>query len=562
MLHRARKWSGAWDSHPPGRLHRPECCWLHHHLGKNESPGRSRTGIVFFTKERALPSLAQMSEEPLSPFQRWASRVQQQISGENPFGGDCLPTRVALFESGRPSLPFPHPWNYKEPIRIIETFYWGAEKETGPGRNNRYLYVAGMPPALVTRDPGIIKAMLAATGDKPGQFDRDTGPTAGIGRATGKDSLLYANGATWRRQKTLSVDPFSKSNLFQPEKFHGFEQTFRKTVTERLGALRARLQATGQKVFRTELESEIKVVMLEMLVNNFFGGSVSCQELRERHVPALELLIDHMVNDTIAPFAQEFFGRFTGRYAVLMQKKADFEELVNIALSGRAEGLGLWKQFKSDASDEALRSNIRVFLAGAMEATTSFASWALSHLSRAPEVQDRIFEEVKGMNAYDPDNLMSAVTLNRVLEETVRLTPALYFLPRRATVDTWVVTTDHRKMFVPQGTHVILDVWHANRCDEFWGEAMTGYPAATFSPDRWEFLAKKGISAKDMLHFGFGHGPRFCPGRFLGLLEVGLVVGAVVKMFKFTGVGEGTQAKAGVSTKPADGVLVDLEIRT
>jgi hypothetical protein len=25
-------WSGAWDSHPPRRLHRPECCWLHYHL--------------------------------------------------------------------------------------------------------------------------------------------------------------------------------------------------------------------------------------------------------------------------------------------------------------------------------------------------------------------------------------------------------------------------------------------------------------------------------------------------------------------------------------------------
>ena len=24
--------SGAWDLHPPGRLHRPECCWLHYHL--------------------------------------------------------------------------------------------------------------------------------------------------------------------------------------------------------------------------------------------------------------------------------------------------------------------------------------------------------------------------------------------------------------------------------------------------------------------------------------------------------------------------------------------------
>ena len=117
-------------------------------------------------------------------------------------------------------------------------------------------------------------------------------------------------------------------------------------------------------------------------------------------------------------------------------------------------------------------------------------------------------------------------------------------------------------MFIPKGTHLRLDVWHANRCEEFWGKAVTGYSAETFAPDRWGILAKKGITAKDMLHFGFGHGPRFCPGRFLGLLEVGLVVGAVVKIFKFTAVGERTQAKAGVSTKPADGVLVDLELRT
>jgi len=221
----------------------------------------------------------------------------------------------------------------------------------------------------------------------------------------------------------------------------------------------------------------------------------------------------------------------------------------------------LWSQFKSDSTDEALRSNIRVFLAGAMEATTSFASWAISHLSHAPEIQDQIYEEVKDMSVYDPDNLKSAATLNRVLEETLRLTPALYFLPRRATVDTWIETADHRKMFIPNGTHLRLDVWHANRCEEFWGEAVTGYPATAFAPERWEFLAKKGITSRDMLHYGFGHGPRFWPGRFLGLLEVGFVVGAVVKMFKFAAVDKETGAKASVSTKPADGVLVNLELR-
>jgi cytochrome P450 len=502
-----------------------------------------------------------MNGEFLSTFQTWAVRLLQQLRGVNPFDGDCLPTRVPLFRFGRPTFPFPHLWNYKEPIKIFETFYWNAEKEAGSGKHNRYLYVAGLPPVLLTREPAVIKAVLAATGDKPGQFDRDTSPMEGIARATGEDSLLYSNGLTWRRQKRLSTEPFSRSNLFQPEKFHGFEQTFRKTVAERLETLRSHQLASGEKTSRIQLEPEIKVVMLEMLINNFFGGHVSEGELRNRFVPAIEMLIGHMISDTVAPVSLALYRMVTGRNAVLKQKMADFEALTDIALSGRAEGAGLWKQFKSDATDAALRSNIRVFLAGAMEATTSFASWAISHLARAPDIQNQIYEEVKEMSVYDPDNLASAVTLGRVLEETLRLTPALYFLPRRATVDTWIETADHRKMFIPKGTQLRLDVWHANRCEEFWGKAVTGYPAEAFAPDRWEVLARKGITAKEMLHFGFGHGPRFCPGRFLGLLEVGLVVGAVVKIFKFNAVGKETQVRAGVSTKPADGVLVDLEIR-
>ncbi|HKP36515.1 MAG TPA: cytochrome P450 [Pyrinomonadaceae bacterium] len=495
-------------------------------------------------------------------FQTWSTRLWQQVKGVNPFDGDCRPTQVSLFGLGRPTLPFPHLWNYRNPIKIFETFYWDTEKETGSGKHNRYIYVAGLPPVLMTREPAVIKAVLGATGDKPGQFDRDQTPMAGIARATGNDSLLYSNGPTWRRQKRLSAEPFSRANLFQPEKFHGFEQTFRKTVAERLEALRCLQQANGEKVSRIHLEPEIKVVMLEMLVNNFFGGSVSEKELRHRFVPALETLIDHMISDTVAPITLGIWRALTGRNRILKQKMADYEALTDIALSGRAKGLGLWKQFQSDATDDALRSNIRVFLAGAMEATTSFASWAISHLSRAPDIQEQIYTEVKDMNVYDPDNLACAVTLNRALEETLRLTPALYFLPRRATVDTWIETTDHRKMFIPKGTQLRLDVWHANRCEEFWGIAVSGYPAAAFAPARWEFLAKKGVTAKDILHFGFGHGPRFCPGRYLGLLEVGLVVGAVVKVFKFTAVGKEAQAKAGVSTKPADGVLVDLELRT
>jgi len=493
--------------------------------------------------------------------QTWTGRILQQIKGVNPFGGDCVPSRVSLFGPGRPAMPVPLPWNYKEPIQIFEAFYSEADRETGWGKHNRYLYAAGLPPVLVTRDPGIIKAIQADTGDKPGQFDRDTSPTAGIARATGEDSLLYANGSIWRRQKSMVAKPFSRSNLFQPQKFHGFEETFRKTAMKRLEALRAAQKSSGEGSTRVELDLEIKVVMLEMLVNNFFGGTASYDELRDRFIPAVVYMIDHMVRDTVAPRAQSIARKLSGGEKILQQHRADFEKLTDIALSGRSEGLGLWNEFHSEAPDEALRSNIRVFLAGAMEATTSFASWAISHLSHNPEWQARVYDEVKDMDVYDPDDFTKAPNLNRVLEETLRLTPALYFFPRRATVDTWVETSDQRKMMIPKGTHIRLDVWHSNRCEEFWGEDVTGYPADVFAPGRWDIIEERGLSAKDMLHFGFGHGPRFCPGRSLGLLEVGLVVGALIKIFKFKAVNDETGASAGVSTKPADGVLVDLELR-
>ncbi|HVU27768.1 MAG TPA: cytochrome P450 [Verrucomicrobiae bacterium] len=273
----------------------------------------------------------------------WSNRLWQQVKGENPFRGDCLPTRVSLFGFGHPTLPFPHLWNYKSPIKIFETFFWDAEKEVGSGKHNRYIYVAGLPPVLMTREPAVIRAVLGATGDKPGQFDRDQSPMAGIARATGKDSLLYSNGSIWRRQKRLSAEPFSRTNLFQPEKFHGFEQTFRRTVAERLEVLRSFQEASGKKVSRIRLEPEIKVVMLEMLVNNFFGGNVSEDELSSRFVPALEMLIDHMISDTVAPTTLAIYRVLTGRNAILRQKMADYEALTDIALSGRAKGLGLWK---------------------------------------------------------------------------------------------------------------------------------------------------------------------------------------------------------------------------
>jgi cytochrome P450 len=494
------------------------------------------------------------------------SRLSSQLLGRSPFAGTLVPARVPIFApaSGRPSLPFPHPWNFTRPLDILETFFWNADATEGPGRHNRYLEVPGFAPVLVTRDPRVIRAISQDTGEKPGQFDRDTLPSTGIARATGEDTLLFANGQAWKDQKKLAMPPFARTTLFQPERFGEFEATFRATVNQRLALVQARVAEHGEPL-RVALEPEIKAIMLEMLLNSFFGAGVSYQEISERFVPALDCVIDHIVRDTVLSRVGVPLSRIPGWMSRGVREArtaaAAFEELTDRAMAGRQPGLGLWSQFKSEAPDAALRGNVRVFLAGALEATTSYASWALTHLARQPALQERVYEEIKDIESYTPEALASAKLLGRVLDETLRLTPSLYFHPRRATADTTVTTSAGGTLVIPRGTHILLDVWHANRHEDHWGISTTGFPAAEFAPARWEAIEAQGRNASDLLHFGFGHGPRFCPGKNLGQLEVALVVGGCIRLFRFAAARPEVSARAGVSTKPADGVTVDLYLR-
>ena len=496
---------------------------------------------------------------------QWLKRLPKQLLCMNPFGGDSRPARIPIFfQWGRPTLPFPTPWNFHRPIDILGSYFTGADKASGTQRHNRYLDVPGFPPVFVSRDPQVIRAILTATGDKEGQFDRDTLPSRGIARATGEDTLLFGNGSLWRNQRKASAAPFGKTALFQVDVFCDFEETFRRTARERLKVLRQTLAQSDANEIEIAIEPEIKALMLEMLCECFFGTAIEYDQLRSVYVPALERAIDHIVRDTVVNplgLPGKWLARINGRYAQAIKDIETFDELTDRVLAARKTGCGLWKKLKSDAPDDALRSNIKVFLAGALEATTSFATWAISHLARNKQWQEKIFAEVESVADFSPEQLDNSKNLQAVLEETLRLTPSLYFLPRRATVQTEVKTSDDRTMVIPPGTHILLDVWHANRNEDQWGEEKTGYPADIFAPERWEnILADKGRS-KEFLHFGFGHGARVCPGKHLGQLEVALVVGVFVKLFQFEAKCVENPVKAGVSTKPADGTLVQMELR-
>src|SRR5262249_21702381 len=292
-------------------------------------------------------------------------RLPRQFLGMNPFDGDCRPSRVPLFKWGRSAWPFPHPWNYHQPIEILEAYFYGADTQCGPGRHNRYLEVPGFAPILVTRDPGIIRAITSETGDLAGQFDRDSLPSIGIARATGEDTLLFSNGAFWKLQRKLAASPFGKTALFQDDVFREFAATLRNSVIHRLQVLEDYLTHSGQASARVQLEPEIKPIMLELLTSNFFGAKITYEELRQRYVPAMESVIEHIVRDTVLNRLDISFLKlpaFTRGIARLKKDYACFDELTDRVLAARTKQTGLWKLFKSDAPDDDLRSNLKVFL--------------------------------------------------------------------------------------------------------------------------------------------------------------------------------------------------------
>ena len=331
------------------------------------------TFVGAFPIRFASRGLSYMSE-PSTPqskparYRRLAG-LKRQILGISPFAGDIQPSRVPLFKPGlgRPTLPFPHPWNYRDPIRILESCFCGAEDIQGPGRHNRYLDVFGCTPFLITRDPGLIRAIMLETGDREGQFDRDTLPFVGIAQATGKSTLLSSNGPSWRRQRKLAATPFGKTKIFQLDRFREFEETFRQTATDRIGALRRKLESSGEKSATICLEPEVKVVMLEMLTNNFFGAQISPEELRSEYMPALERIIEHIVRDTVygqMPGVGWGISLLRSARKSFREDNAVFERLTDQVVAGRSKGLGQWSQFKADVPDNALRENLKVFLAG------------------------------------------------------------------------------------------------------------------------------------------------------------------------------------------------------
>ena len=189
-----------------------------------------------------------------------------------------------------------------------------------------------------------------------------------------------------------------------------------------------------------------------------------------------------------------------------------------------------------------------LFLAG-HETSASALTWSAYLLAKAPDVQQRVLEELSGViGQRAPQQAdMKQLTLTRnVFRETLRLFPPVGFIAREA-----AQTCPMRDKVVPKGASVVISPWLIHRHRERWQD-----PDA-FNPDRFD----DGDSRESIrsAYLPFGMGPRVCMGAAFALQEATLILASVLSAFRIEPVAQHTPMPVGrLTIRSNNGVRVRL----
>ena len=186
----------------------------------------------------------------------------------------------------------------------------------------------------------------------------------------------------------------------------------------------------------------------------------------------------------------------------------------------------------SGIDDAQVAGNVMTMLLAGEDTTANTLAWCIWLLHRHPAALARATAEVLAVRTSGgPVTLEQLAQLDYVeacMHETMRLKPVAPFLPPQALKDTVV-----GDVAVPAGTVVISLMRHDSVDDGFPPDAQA------FRPERW--LGEGGLSAGSAkrISMPFGAGPRICPGRYLALQEMKMVMLTLLSQFEIESVGTG-----------------------
>ncbi|KXN90423.1 Cytochrome P450 67 [Leucoagaricus sp. SymC.cos] len=148
----------------------------------------------------------------------------------------------------------------------------------------------------------------------------------------------------------------------------------------------------------------------------------------------------------------------------------------------------------------------------------------------------RLQEKNHGSDFIDADSLTNLNYLNAVINETLRLQPAVPTYLNRAPTRGSGGKSLGKSMFIPEGTSIVVSPYAMHRDPRYFSPRPND-----FWPDRWLHSPNEGSSTASReepfilsrdAFIPFSTGPANCAGKPLALIELRLVIANVVRRFE------------------------------
>lgn len=210
---------------------------------------------------------------------------------------------------------------------------------------------------------------------------------------------------------------------------------------------------------------------------------------------------------------------------------------------------------KSGASEDLILSDMITFLGG-FHTSAYYVMWTFYYLSQNPDVQQKLYEEIKEMVGNDRnEKLKSYVTksnnyLRQVLDESMRISTTANFSAHYPDQDIMV-----DGYCVPAGTPIIHALGVAMHNNTIWENPDK------FNPDRFAHGSTHAKRGHEYRPFGVSN-IRRCPANQFTYMMVSVYVTIILNCFILRPVDEKHVKKVyGTATAPKDDPLVQLKLR-
>lgn len=397
-----------------------------------------------------------------------------------------------------------------------------------------YRLRVGPREALVVSDAEVIASAMR---DRPDTWRRMR-PIEAVIRESGGHGLFSAEGEDWRRQRRLVMSAFDPGHLkrFYPSLMR---------VTERL---MARWRAAARRGEAIDLQASLMRYTVDVTTGLAFGVDLNTieaphplQEHLDKMFPMLfrrinmpfpywhyvRLPIDraydrHLVHvgEAVRGFVQAARQRLQDE----PQRREQPADLLEAMLAARdADGNAL--------TEEEVGGNVLTVLLAGEDTTANTLGWALWLLHSHRGDWQAVVAEVDAVlgAASLPPSFEAARSLDRIeasVNEAMRLKPVAPLIFLEANHDTHIAG-----FHVPRGEPLFCLMRKAAL------DAKLAGDVADFRPARWQAGADSRERAAQKASMPFGAGPRLCPGRYLALLEMKMVLAMLARNFELVDVG-------------------------